>query len=165
MDADLPDTTPTAPVLDTISLTALRAPAVRRLLVLRTERRLTRAHVRTAAQCLDVSERTVWRWLADATTTPATAQRPGARPTDRFEITPQIRVLLAYWHGNASAVHRDLAARARAATTPPTHPERTTPTSTPPPSSKPIPQRRAPQGCPAPGPTPVAVDVPARGAS
>ncbi|MET9499730.1 hypothetical protein [Streptomyces sp. NPDC006552] len=99
-----------------MSLTALRAPAVRRLLILRAARRLTRAHVCATAQCLNVSERSVWRWLAEATTTPASAARPGARRADRFEIIPEIRVLLAYWHGNASAVHRELLARARTAT-------------------------------------------------
>lgn len=108
------------PALDTVSLTALRAPAVRHLLALRAERRLTRAHVRTTAQCLNVSDRTVWRWLAEDTTTPATAAAPGARHSDRFEITPELRVLLAYWHGNASAVHRELLARARQAPTPAT---------------------------------------------
>ncbi|MEU2133573.1 transposase family protein [Streptomyces sp. NPDC018352] len=70
------------------------------------------------AQCLNVSDRTVWRWLAEATTTPATA----ARRTDRFEITSELRVLLAYWHGHASAVHRELLARARQAPTPATPP-------------------------------------------
>ncbi|NGN67610.1 transposase [Streptomyces sp. A7024] len=106
---------PAAPYLDAVSATALRRPAVRRLLALRAERRLTRAHVHTTAQCLNVSDRTVWRWLAAATSTPETAASPGARHTSRFEITPEIRVLLAYWHGNASAVHRELAARVRAA--------------------------------------------------
>ncbi|MFJ8747466.1 Mu transposase C-terminal domain-containing protein [Embleya sp. NPDC127516] len=109
-------TPPAQPALDTVSSTALRAPAVRRLLALRAEHRLTRAHVHTTAQCLNVSDRTVWRWLADATTTPVTAASPGARRGDRFEITPDIRVLLAYWRGNASAVHRELVARARATT-------------------------------------------------
>ncbi|MEV5599432.1 hypothetical protein [Streptomyces sp. NPDC052496] len=103
------------PVLDPTSMAALRAPAVRRLLALRAQRRLTCCHVHTTAQCLNVSDRTVWRWLAEATTTPASAAQPGARRTVRFEITPEIRVLLAYWHGNASAVHRELHARARTA--------------------------------------------------
>ncbi|MFC7310808.1 Mu transposase C-terminal domain-containing protein [Streptomyces monticola] len=103
------------PALDAASLTALRAPAVRRLLELRAERRLTRTHVAATAQCLAVSDRTVWRWLAAATTAPETATCPGARRTIRFEITDEVRVLLAYWHGNASAVHRELRARARAA--------------------------------------------------
>lgn len=100
------------PALDAVSLTVLRAPAVRRLLKLRSERELTGNHIRLTAQCLDVSERTVWRWLAEATTVPETAEHPGARRTDRFEVTPEVRVLLAYWHGNASAVHRELVARA-----------------------------------------------------
>ncbi|MGW6898990.1 Mu transposase C-terminal domain-containing protein [Streptomyces sp. NPDC054919] len=87
---------------------------MRRLLALRAEGQLTRSHVHTTAQCLNVSDRTVWRWLADATTSPDSAARPGGRRNVRFEITPEIRVLLAYWHGNASAVHRELAARAAA---------------------------------------------------
>ncbi|WP_233289166.1 Mu transposase C-terminal domain-containing protein, partial [Kitasatospora sp. MBT63] len=95
----------------------LRAPAVRNLLALRSRHELTSSHVRLTAQCLGVSERTVWRWLAEAGARPDTADRPGARTTTRFEITPQIRVLLAYWHGNASAVHRELLARAHATTT------------------------------------------------
>ncbi|MGA4844389.1 hypothetical protein [Streptomyces sp. G45] len=62
-DDDAPTLSPPLdePVLDAASLTALRAPAVRRLLALRAQRRLTRGHVRTTAQCLNVSDRTVWR--------------------------------------------------------------------------------------------------------
>ncbi|WP_331768198.1 hypothetical protein [Embleya sp. NBC_00896] len=114
-------TTPASasPVLDAASLTALRVPAVQRLLALRAQRRLTRGHVRLAAQCLDVSERTMWRWLADASHSPEAAATPGARRGARFEVTSQLRVLLAYWHGNVSAVHRELTARARAHTTRP----------------------------------------------
>ncbi|MGW3747005.1 transposase [Streptomyces sp. NPDC005146] len=103
-----------AGVLGEVSLTALRAPAVRRLLSLRIERRLSREHVRLAGECLGVSERTVWRWLAEASQNPVAAAHPGARHTGRFEITTEIRVLLAYWHGNASAVHRQLMERAEA---------------------------------------------------
>lgn len=122
--ADHVDTTPAGPpaveagVLGEQSLIALRPPAVRRLLAMREQRRLTRGHVRLAAECLGLSERTVWRWLAEATDAPGTAARPGARRAEHFEITGPIRVLLAYWHGNASAVHRQLVARARDATTP-----------------------------------------------
>ncbi|MFE0678662.1 Mu transposase C-terminal domain-containing protein [Streptomyces sp. NPDC058867] len=87
---------------------------MRRLLALRAERRLSREHVRLAGECLGVSERTVWRWLAEASLSPGAALRPGERRSDRFEVTGEIRVLLAYWHGNASAVHRQLLARARA---------------------------------------------------
>ncbi|MGW8356511.1 hypothetical protein [Streptomyces wedmorensis] len=85
---------------------------MRRLLALRAERRLSREHVRLAGECLGVSERTVWRWLAEASRSPRAALCPGERSSDRFEITREIRVLLAYWHGNASAVHRQLVARA-----------------------------------------------------
>ncbi|MCK7628169.1 Mu transposase C-terminal domain-containing protein [Streptomyces sp. RS10V-4] len=102
-----------AGVLGEESLTALRAPAVRRLLALRAERRLSREHVRLAGECLGVSERTVWRWLAEASRSPQDAIRPGERSGERFEITREIRVLLAYWHGNASAVHRQLVDRAQ----------------------------------------------------
>lgn len=108
-----PDT-PT-PVLQGPALTALRAPAVQQLLRLRAQERLTRGHVRLAGECLGVSERTVWRWLAQAEAAPGRAARPGARTGDRFEVTAEVRVLLAYWRGNASAVHRQLLARARAA--------------------------------------------------
>ncbi|MFE3206276.1 Mu transposase C-terminal domain-containing protein [Embleya sp. NPDC059237] len=100
--------------------------------------RLTRVHVHTTAQCLGASERTVWRWLADATATPDTAASPGARRGDRFEITPGIRVLLAFWRGNASAVHRELVVRARAAAgpgTPAGDPALPASTASPPPPS------------------------------
>jgi hypothetical protein len=56
------------------------------------------------------------RHHTDAATTRDTAAYPGARHSDRFEITPDIRVLPAYWRGNASAVHRELVARAHTAT-------------------------------------------------
>ncbi|MFD5073073.1 Mu transposase C-terminal domain-containing protein [Streptomyces sp. NPDC058369] len=88
---------------------------MQQLLHLRAQRRLSRGHVRLAGECLGVSERTVWRWLAQAESQPRTADRPGARTAHRFEVTPQVRVLLAYWRGNASAVHRQLVVRARAA--------------------------------------------------
>ncbi|MFE2729195.1 hypothetical protein [Kitasatospora sp. NPDC059327] len=101
--ADAPVPSRAESALDAVSLKVLRAPAVHRLLALRTEGALTRAHVRTTAQCLAVSDRTVWRWLAEAATAPATTHVPGERHVDRFEITPEIRVLLAYWRGNASA--------------------------------------------------------------
>ncbi len=48
------------------SLSALRGPAVRRLLALRLDQQLTTRHVRLMAQSLEVTERTVWRWLAAA---------------------------------------------------------------------------------------------------
>ncbi|MFJ5534109.1 Mu transposase C-terminal domain-containing protein [Streptomyces sp. NPDC093261] len=103
-----------AGVLGKQSLVALRAPAVRRLLALRARGGLSRQHVRLAGECLGASERTAWRWLAEASQSPAAAAHPGAHHTSRFEITAEIRVLLAYWHGNASAVHRQLMERAAA---------------------------------------------------
>lgn len=57
----------------------------------------------------------MWGWLAAAAAEPESAAYPGARHSDRFEITGEVRVLLAYWRGNASAVHRELVVRARAA--------------------------------------------------
>ncbi|MGW7261774.1 transposase [Streptomyces sp. NPDC054834] len=88
---------------------------MQQLLRLRGQGRLSRGHVRLAGECLGVSERTVWRWLAQAAADPSAAAHPGARSGERFEVTAEVRVLLTYWHGNASAVHRQLVARARAA--------------------------------------------------
>ncbi|MFE4208437.1 Mu transposase C-terminal domain-containing protein [Streptomyces goshikiensis] len=88
---------------------------MQQLLRLRGQGRLSRGHVRLAGERLGVSERTVWRWLAQAEAAPGARAVPGARSADRFEITGELRVLLAYWRGNASAVHRQLVVRARAA--------------------------------------------------
>ncbi|MFC6593295.1 Mu transposase C-terminal domain-containing protein [Kitasatospora paranensis] len=87
---------------------------MRRLLALREEGALTTGQVRTVAQCLEVTERTVWRWLAAAGRDPAAAREPGSRAqsSTRFTITPEVRHLLALWKGNVAAVHRELAARA-----------------------------------------------------
>ncbi|WTJ48531.1 Mu transposase C-terminal domain-containing protein [Streptomyces sp. NBC_01544] len=109
------DASEPVPALQGPALAALRGPAVQQLLRLRAQGRLSRGHVRLAGECLEVSERTVWRWLAQAETDPSTATGRGARSGDRFEVTAELRVLLAYWRGNASAVHRQLVVRARAA--------------------------------------------------
>jgi putative transposase len=87
---------------------------VRRLLALRVRGELTTGHVRVAADALGVSERTVWRWLAEAGRDEAAADEPGARDQTgtRFTITPEVRALLALWKGNVAAVQRELAARA-----------------------------------------------------
>ena len=107
--------------LPTASRTALRGPAVRRLLALRAEGGLTAGHVCVAADALGVTERTVWRWLAAAERDEAAAAEPGARDRvgARFTITPEVRGLLALWKGNVAAVHRELVARA-ARLSPPT---------------------------------------------
>ncbi|MFD8262391.1 hypothetical protein ACFV19_26500 [Streptomyces griseoluteus] len=100
--------------LPSSSLSALRGPAVRRLLALRQEQRLTTRHVRLMAESLEVTERTVWRWLAAAEHDESAAAEPGARAQskDRFSVTPEVRRLLALWKGNVAAVHRELTARA-----------------------------------------------------
>ncbi|WOT32651.1 Mu transposase C-terminal domain-containing protein [Streptomyces coeruleorubidus] len=99
--------------LPAASRTALRGPAVRRLLALRAGKELTAGHVRVAADALGVSERTVWRWLAAAESDETAAASPGARPQGTgFTITPEVRALLALWKGNVRAVHRELVLRA-----------------------------------------------------
>ncbi|WP_030238392.1 MULTISPECIES: helix-turn-helix domain-containing protein [unclassified Streptomyces] len=100
--------------LPAASRTALRGPAVRRLLALRAGKKLTAVHVRVAADALGVSERTVWRWLATAQSDETAAANPGARSRvdARFTVTPEVRGLLALWKGNVRAVHRELVLRA-----------------------------------------------------
>ncbi|MBW8093507.1 Mu transposase C-terminal domain-containing protein [Streptomyces hygroscopicus] len=87
---------------------------MRRLLDLRHELKLTTRHVRLMAASLEVTERTVRRWLAAAEHDEAAAEDPGARAQsrDRFSVTPEVRRLLALWKGNVAAVHRELTARA-----------------------------------------------------
>jgi putative transposase len=108
--------------LPAASRTALRGPAVRRLLTLRAAGGLTAGHVCVAADALGVTERTVWRWLAAAVRDEAAAAEPGARTREdtRFTVTPEVRGLLALWRGNVRAVHRELVARA-ARQSPPAH--------------------------------------------
>ncbi|WP_329309630.1 hypothetical protein [Streptomyces sp. NBC_01262] len=105
---------PVAAALPDAALSALRGPAVRRLLMLRQEQALTTGHVRLMAQSLQVTERTVWRWLAAAEHDGAAAVEPGSREqiATRFTVTPEVRRLLALWKGNVAAVHRELVARA-----------------------------------------------------
>ncbi|MGW2142084.1 helix-turn-helix domain-containing protein [Streptomyces sp. NPDC001773] len=99
--------------LPAASRTALRGPAVRRLLTLRAGGKLTAGHVRVAADALGVSERTVWRWLAAAESDEAAAAGLGVRPRGTgFTITPEVRGLLALWKGNVRPVHRELVLRA-----------------------------------------------------
>lgn len=114
--------------LPAASRTALRGPAVRRLLVLRAGKKLTAGHVRVAADALGVSERTVWRWLADAERDESAAACPGARSRvdARFTITPEVRGLPALWKGNVRAVHRELVLRAARQSPPAEAPSLTT---------------------------------------
>ncbi|WP_347599654.1 Mu transposase C-terminal domain-containing protein [Streptomyces sp. B6B3] len=101
--------------MEGLALRSLRGPAVRRLLALRERGPLSTGQVRLVAECLAVSERTVWRWLAAAEKNPTAAVEPGSRTrnTSRFTVTPEVRQLLALWGGNVTAVHRELTARAR----------------------------------------------------
>jgi putative transposase len=83
---------------------------VRRLAALESEGRLDSERVQLAAGGLKVSERTVWRWVRQA--------RAGGgldrRPRERFQVTDEIRQRVAFWRGNVAAVHRELAAAAKA---------------------------------------------------
>ncbi|MFJ5546508.1 Mu transposase C-terminal domain-containing protein [Streptomyces sp. NPDC093225] len=79
-----------------------------RLLDLDSRGELTSAHIRLVALSLRRSERTVWRWLADARQEGRTASREGPK----FTVTTEVRRLLALYGGNASRVHAELAARA-----------------------------------------------------
>ncbi|WP_246023531.1 hypothetical protein [Nocardia yunnanensis] len=87
---------------------ALRQAAVDRLAVLDQYGDLTSEHVRLTAQTLGVAERTVWRWVAARR-----AATPMAHERERFRLDEQLRIRLAYWRGNASALHRELRARER----------------------------------------------------
>ncbi|MCW2133409.1 putative transposase [Arthrobacter sp. VKM Ac-2550] len=84
-----------------------REAVVRLLLSLDAAGRLTTEDVRLAAEGSDVSERTVWRWLAQAR-----SEGEVQSPRERFEITDEVRERLAFWRGNVSAVHRELVAAA-----------------------------------------------------
>lgn len=114
--------------LPAASRTALRGPAVRRLLALRAGGKLTAGHVRVVADALGASERTVWRWLAAAQSDKTAAAYPGARSqaSARFTITPEVRGLLALWKGNVRAVHREMVLRAARQSPPADAPSLTT---------------------------------------
>lgn len=84
----------------------LRGSAVRHLLALRHQGRLTSEQVRTVAYCFGCCPRTVYYWLEKAN-----GER---KPRPRFEVTEEIRVKYAFWQGNVSAVHRDLVEEADA---------------------------------------------------
>ncbi len=90
-----------------------RDAAVRRLLVLRGEGRLTAAEAQLVAAGLGVSLRTVWRWLEEAQ---ESDQASGLKASvrERFEVGDELRERLAYWRGNIAAVHRELVAAAAA---------------------------------------------------
>ncbi|MEU9721000.1 transposase [Streptomyces sp. NPDC047976] len=99
-------------VLPGVSVRALRGPAVRRLLALRREGKLTTQHVRTVGETFGVRERAVWRWLAAAEEDESAVPGEVTRYYGRFTVTPDVRALLGLWKGNVAAVHRELTARA-----------------------------------------------------
>lgn len=61
---------------------------------------MSTGHVRVAADALGVSERAVWRLVAEAGRDERAVDEPGARARPRFSVTPEVRVLLALWKGN-----------------------------------------------------------------
>ena len=95
---------------------ALGEAATRRLALLDSRGELSSEHVRLTAQALGVSERTVWRWVSRA----RSLARPAER--ERFRIDERLRVRLAYWRGNAAALHRELVAEQAAFLAPTRHP-------------------------------------------
>ncbi|OKI99895.1 hypothetical protein AMK19_30700 [Kitasatospora sp. CB01950] len=84
----------------------MREQVVFRLLALEERNALTPGHVRLAAVS---AGRSVQRRLQAARQQGRTARK--ARP--RFTATDEVHARLALWHGNAAAVHRELAAQAR----------------------------------------------------
>jgi putative transposase len=78
----------------------LRCRIVERLAAAQKSAPLSRCLVREAAAACWVSERTMWRWIAEG--------GPPARP--RCGVVPSERAveLLLAWRGNVAAVHRQL---------------------------------------------------------
>ncbi|MGY3684975.1 hypothetical protein [Streptomyces sp. TE33382] len=76
-----------------------RRAAVERLSLLREDKTLPAPHIRTVADALVVSERTVWRWLA-----PPKPTAPAVRP--RYELSETDRAALASCRDNVAAVVR-----------------------------------------------------------
>ncbi|MCC8477275.1 Mu transposase C-terminal domain-containing protein [Streptomyces globisporus] len=99
-----PSTVPRAHDEPVFTTASGRAAAMPRLLMLDQRDDLTTAHVQLVAQALGRSERSVWRWIAEARAT----GRLAPAPQERYIITSEIRQLLAQHKGNASAVHREL---------------------------------------------------------
>lgn len=86
-----------------------RAAAVRRLVALEGSSRLGVEQVELAAAGLGVSSRTVWRWIRQA----RAGEGLSRRPDGHLELTDEIRHRLAFWRGNAAAVHRELVEAAK----------------------------------------------------
>jgi putative transposase len=82
---------------------------VRRLVALEEMGRLGVEEVELAADGLGVSSRSVWRWVRQA----RAGEGLDCRPRGRFGVTDEVRQRLAFWRGNAAAVHRELVEAAR----------------------------------------------------
>lgn len=89
----------------------LRPTTVSQLLDLRADGELTTAHVRDAAMALDLSIRSVWRWLATAEAT----GRTDRKPRERLEVDEYIRDLLADNFGNIKQTHEQMVRDAKEA--------------------------------------------------
>lgn len=87
-----------------------REAVVRRLVALEQAGRLGVEQVELAAGGLGVSPRSVWRWVRQA----RAGEGLSRRPHGRFQVTDEIRQQLAFWRGNAAAVHRELVNAAKA---------------------------------------------------
>lgn len=89
----------------------LRPAAVDQLLRLRRGGELTTAHVRLVADAVEVSTRTVWRWLSQAERT-GSPEKPERM---RLRITEEIVDVLADHQGNVKRAHEHLTRTALAA--------------------------------------------------
>ncbi|MFE5844284.1 Mu transposase C-terminal domain-containing protein [Streptomyces niveus] len=86
-------------------LTALRAQAVKRLLALQQQDKLTRTRITGVADAFGVDPRTVDRWLTNAHLNKGTYTPTGRA---RFDLTPDMIDAVARWRGNANAAWREL---------------------------------------------------------
>jgi putative transposase len=77
---------------------ALRDVAVRRLAALAAEGPVSRDQV---AQGAGVSDRTVWRWLAQV-------EQSAAPSRASYVLDAAVRERLVFWRGNVTAVYREL---------------------------------------------------------
>jgi len=91
---------------------ARRDATVRRLVTLSKAGPLSRAQVALVALDFGVSERTVWRWVAQESRKAEPVPRP------QFTLDEGLRERLAFWRGNVSALHRELLDAAAAAGSP-----------------------------------------------
>ncbi len=107
---DSDDLTDTDPPCKRRARRELVEPATRALLQLQGRGELTTAHAQLAAYTLRQNVRTVYRNLARAR-----RGEPLYRQRERFEVTDDLRVLLAYYRGNIKRVHEELEQNAKAA--------------------------------------------------